>query len=263
MGHCDRSGRLGLRPVQRPGRRLGWAVLPLILLALNALSHPVSAENRTTPSGRSQDAAALEFSIVGGHARLEAEDVKLSEILKAITDRTGITAVLDREADRPVSVSIHDAGVSAALRYLLRDLNVAEMWVPAPPEWPEGGNVLSRLYIYPKGKPSPGEDPLIIAGREGKGSPDYIVESPAPDAKRPEAAKPDDASYASIAAIKAYQKKKQFKSAMVRSGAIRGDSGFSPDSPVRSTDPDQMRAYLEKKAMLKTKFGKEFGLVKP
>jgi hypothetical protein len=251
MRHCDRSGRLG--------RRLGWTVLPLILLSVCAPFHSALAGTRPASPAPPTGGDGPQFSVIDGRARLEAENAKLSDILAAITARTGITAVLDPEADRSVSISVRDIAVSDALRYLLRDLNVAEVWVPAPRGLPPGEIVLAKLYIYPEGKSAPGNEPLVIGGGEGTGKPDYIVRSLPSGNDRPREAKPDDSYYASVAAVKAYQKKKALKSALFLSRMAREDAGSSPDSPMMAVDPDQMKAYLEKKAMLKAKSPSDYG----
>ena len=243
MEHCNRIGRSG------------WAVLPLVIFALTAVPIASHAAETTGPNPGAPAGPGFLFLIKDGRARLDARNEKLSAVLEAIASRTGLIVVLDREADRDVSLDVRNATLSATLKHLLKDLNVAEVWEPAPTGTLEGQTVLARLYIYPKGKSAP-DDPLIIGGTPAPANPVYIVQDT--ETGRPPSAEPapGEGYYASVAAVKAYQEKKKLKFAPAVGRGAPTDSGASPYSP--GVTAESMKAYLAKKALMGNKFKNGF-----
>jgi hypothetical protein len=66
-------------------------------------------------------AATLELKLAPGYVRIQAQDIALAEILKAISERTGIRMVLDAEvAARPVSGTLEARGLPGAIEELVR-----------------------------------------------------------------------------------------------------------------------------------------------
>lgn len=110
-------------------------------------------------------AATLELELVPGSVRIQAQDVALGEILKSLSERTGIRVVLDAEvAARPVSGALEAQGLAEAIEELVR--------------WAGGG---SYVMLYPTG--AAGTFATFPFSRRGPGPPSPTAPLPTPGAE--------------------------------------------------------------------------------
>jgi len=104
----------------------------------------------------------LFLEVDGGQMNLHATQVNLSKILAAIANQTGLTVVLDQEADQPLTIDIEKTFLDIALKRLLRDVNYAGIWQSVSMGDHPDEALLIALYVYPKGKSNIGTNSVIL-----------------------------------------------------------------------------------------------------
>lgn len=148
-----------------PSKKPPFLVFGLILF-FSMTWNPVPVYPANGPPGSADPGhSRLVLDMEAGQVRLYAQNVRLSEILRLVANKTGITVMLDQSADRSVSFDIGPVPLDRLIRIILRELNYAELWKSRPDPENHGGAVLTKLFVYPKGKSAMGEEILILAGQ--------------------------------------------------------------------------------------------------
>lgn len=99
------------------------------------------------------DSAADRLTVV-------AQEIPLSKLLAHIAVASGIEILMDPEADRPVSVTLHDKPLEAGLKHLVRGLSYAMFYERKPFE---GSKPSPPLLIAMKVLPQDKEDRTALA----------------------------------------------------------------------------------------------------
>ena len=222
--------------------RLAFCV---VLLAFSVAASPAFPANQTpAPSD-------IVLEMDHGLTSLSARSVHLSRILEKIAARTGLTVVIDKQADPLLTIEIKEMPLVVALNRLLQEVSHAAIYERRLSEGRPDERVLVELHVYPKGKSGPSDDRQVFGSPLLAGlSAELYDFIPAREAEGEGAgARPMEDEQ-----LKTYQEKKQLaaytekKQAIALLPAFIEEQGKGVDlSESDWIGSDELKAYIEKK----------------
>jgi HEAT repeat protein len=148
-------------PTSRPLNLRRGLSAALALIALEWSSHAAAAAGSATQA----QVPALEVAVASSRVNLTARQAPLAEVLTAIGRQAGLTVVLRGEFNTPVTETLVDVPLDAAIRRLTRwhsivlifdspapgsgDGRLSEIWVTSPPDDRRGQSAAVRPAPVP------------------------------------------------------------------------------------------------------------------
>ncbi len=218
-------------------RWLGRRVGAFALASLGLMPGPTGAA-LSAPGGRggtAADAASVWVEAVRGRLSVALDQAPLDAVLDAIREETGVVVKVHGPVERAVSDHFRGLSVEAALRRLLRPLNVAFVYAPAR----SGGAPvrLAEVVVYPGAgadRPAarrPAAAPVAAPDRKAAAS-----TAPDPD-EAPEVPPATDARLTALARLRG--------GGAAPGGSEWASAGREIDALIRDPDPAVRRRALE------------------
>ena len=110
-----------------------------------ALGNPAGAS--TPAAGQGQ----FEVSVTNGLLTVRLKDADLFEVMKVLSEKTGMRVKVDRGASKKITLTFRDLPFEKGIRNLIRPLNNAMIWKKGKDDHGMDVDILEELHVFREG----------------------------------------------------------------------------------------------------------------